>query len=122
MSGDDTCSGSFLRARGCGKDTEHPTSPDMNARARLCAVPGCSTLVVNGSLCDRHREVEPGGAGLSAAQSRMAQARQRLTRAKSAWTACAVAVLRREPGAGERVADCVAELQSAQDALDPGRR
>ena len=49
-------------------------------------------------------------------------ARRRLARAKDAWTRLAVDVLRREPGAGERVALTLAELQSAQAALDLGTR
>lgn len=51
-------------------------------------------------------------------EGELIEARSRLVLAKSAWTALAVSVLKREAGAGERVAGCLAELQSAQDALD----
>ena len=95
---------------------------DINQRGRFCITPGCSTLTLRGDRCDRHREAEPEGTGLSPEQLRLQAARERLTRAKDAWTRLAVDVLRREPGAGERVALTLAELQSAQDALDLGTR
>ena len=53
----------------------------------------------------------PGGAELMLA-------RARLTSAKAAWTALAVSVLKREAGAGERVAPCLAELEAAHRELE----
>ena len=44
-------------------------------------------------------------------------ARSRLSAAKAAWTALAVAVLRREVGAAERVDGTLRELNNSHEAL-----
>ena len=75
-------------------------------------------MLTLGTTCERHRAAEPEGAGMSPEQLRLQAARERLTRAKDAWTKCALDALRARPGAAERVAPCLAELTAARDDLD----